>query len=155
MPRRVRKGIWIEPSRVKAPHRESKWEKSYPKIISNNPRYSIKPGSAPDPKFQLLKNIIYVCFLFQDGLEFSSPKISAPFYSIDETCNPYAKDDKLFLETFQRHLNQPLSADSNADAATADESRSSAAATKFVTTSDCQLVVMLLIANSLLINVII
>ena len=113
----------------------------------------------------VLKNIgfistpfYYFFFLFQDGLEFSSPKISAPFYSIDETCNPYAKDDKLFLETFQRHLNQPLSADSNnADAATADESRSSAAnLTKFFATSDCQLVVMLLlIANSLLRNVII
>ena len=106
--------------------------------------------------FQLIFIIFF--FLFQDGLEFSSPKISAPFYSIDETCNPYAKDDKLFLETFQRHLNQPLSADSNnADAATADESRSSAAnLTKFFATSDCQLVVMLLlIANSLLRNVII
>ncbi|XP_023339731.1 DBH-like monooxygenase protein 1 [Eurytemora carolleeae] len=43
-----------------------------------------------------------------DGLEFSSPKIHTPFYHIDETCNPYAKDDKLFLETFQKHLNQPL-----------------------------------------------
>ena len=41
-------------------------------------------------------------------MEFSSPKIHTPFYNIDETCNPYAKDDKLFLETFQKHLNQPL-----------------------------------------------
>lgn len=48
------------------------------------------------------------CDLFQDGLEFSSPRIHTPFYNIDETCNPYAKDDKLFLETFQRHFNQPL-----------------------------------------------
>ena len=46
--------------------------------------------------------------LFQDGLEFSSPKIHTPFYNIDETCNPYAKDDRLFLETFQKHLNQPI-----------------------------------------------
>ena len=43
----------------------------------------------------------------QDGLEFSSPRIHSPYYNIDDSCNPYAKDEKLFLETFQRHYNYP------------------------------------------------
>ena len=46
---------------------------------------------------------------FQDGLEFSPPRIHSPYYHIDDTCNPYAKDDKLFLETFQKHYNYPSS----------------------------------------------
>ena len=45
--------------------------------------------------------------LFQDGLEFSPPRIHSPYYHIDDTCNPYAKDEKLFLETFQKHYNYP------------------------------------------------
>ena len=44
---------------------------------------------------------------FQDSLEFSSPRIHSPYYHIDDTCNPYAKDEKLFLETFQKHYNYP------------------------------------------------
>ena len=42
---------------------------------------------------------------FQDSLEFSPPRIHSPYYHIDDTCNPYAKDEKLFLETFQKHYN--------------------------------------------------
>ena len=44
---------------------------------------------------------------FQDSLEFSPPRIHSPYYHIDDTCNPYAKDEKLFLETFQKHYNYP------------------------------------------------
>ena len=33
--------------------------------------------------------------------------IHSPYYHIDDTCNPYAKDEKLFLETFQKHYNYP------------------------------------------------
>ena len=47
----------------------------------------------------------YVCF--KDSLEFSPPRIHSPYYHIDDTCNPYAKDEKLFLETFQKHYNYP------------------------------------------------
>jgi hypothetical protein len=41
-------------------------------------------------------------------VEFQSPKIHTPFYNIEDNCNPYARDDKLFLETLQRHFNLPL-----------------------------------------------
>ena len=47
----------------------------------------------------------------QDGLEFSPPRIHSPYYHIDDTCNPYAKDEKLFLETFQKHYNYPQKAE--------------------------------------------
>ena len=43
----------------------------------------------------------------QDGMEFSPPRIHSPYYNIDDTCNPYAKDEKLFLETFQKHFKHP------------------------------------------------
>ena len=33
--------------------------------------------------------------------------IHSHYYHIDDTCNPYAKDEKLFLETFQKHYNYP------------------------------------------------
>jgi len=46
-----------------------------------------------------------------DGLEFSPPRIHSPYYHIDDTCNPYAKDEKLFLETFQKHYNYPQKAE--------------------------------------------
>ena len=36
-----------------------------------------------------------------DGLEFSPLSIHSPYYHIDDTSNPYAKDEKLFLKTFQ------------------------------------------------------
>jgi len=42
-----------------------------------------------------------------DGMEFSPPRIHSPYYNIDDTCNPYAKDEKLFLETFQKHFKHP------------------------------------------------
>lgn len=45
-----------------------------------------------------------------DGMEFSPPRIHSPFYNIDDTCNPYAKDEKLFLETFQKHFKHPQDA---------------------------------------------
>ena len=45
--------------------------------------------------------------VFQEGMEFSPPRIHSPYYHIDDTCNPYAKDEKLFLETFQKHFKQP------------------------------------------------
>ena len=54
-----------------------------------------------------LSLIINFLLLFQDGLEFSPPRIHSPYYNIDDTCNPYAKDEKLFLETFQKHYNYP------------------------------------------------
>ena len=47
---------------------------------------------------------------FQDGMEFSPPRIHSPYYNIDDTCNPYAKDEKLFLETFQKHFKHPQEA---------------------------------------------
>ena len=47
MPRRVRKGI------RKEPRRGIEIGKTLPKLFFNNPRSSIKPRSAPDPKFPL------------------------------------------------------------------------------------------------------
>ena len=44
-----RKEIRIGLRRVRAPRRRSKEKKSPPKLISNNPRSSIKAESAPDP----------------------------------------------------------------------------------------------------------
>ena len=43
-------------------------------------------------------------------MEFSPPRIHSPYYNIDDTCNPYAKDEKLFLETFQKHFKHPQEA---------------------------------------------
>ena len=51
---------------------------------------------------------VYFISVSQDGQEFSSPKIHTPFYKIDDSCNPYARDDKLFLETFQKHFRQEV-----------------------------------------------
>ncbi len=56
---------------------------------------------------------------FKDGLEFSSPKIHTPYYKIDDSCNPYARDDKLFLETFQKHFRQEVTEGSRARSSTA------------------------------------
>ena len=59
-----------------------------------------------------LQRIFYLTItLLQDGLEFSPPSIHSPYYHIDDTCNPYAKDEKLFLETFQKHYNYPQKAE--------------------------------------------
>ena len=56
--------------------------------------------------------------MFQEGMEFSPPRIHSPYYHIDDTCNPYAKDDKLFLETIQKHFKQPPSPSSSSSADT-------------------------------------
>ena len=53
---------------------------------------------------------------FQDGMEFSPPRIHSPYYNIDDTCNPYAKDEKLFLETFQKHFKHPQEAGARSEA---------------------------------------
>ena len=50
MPHKVREGIKIGPRRVSAPRLGYRKETPPPKIICNNPRSSIKPESAPDPK---------------------------------------------------------------------------------------------------------
>ncbi len=51
MPRRVRKRIRIGPSRVRAfPQEQEIGKKTSTNFVLNNPRSSIKPGSAPDLK---------------------------------------------------------------------------------------------------------
>ena len=60
-----------------------------------------------------LSTMYLTIVLFQDGLEFSPPRIHSPYYDIDDTCNPYAKDEKLFLETFKKHYNYPQRAEKN------------------------------------------
>ena len=57
---------------------------------------------------------------FQDGMEFSPPRINSPYYNIDDTCNPYAKDEKLFLETFQKHFKHPQEAGARSKASQLD-----------------------------------
>ena len=57
---------------------------------------------------------------FQDGMEFSPPRIHSPYYNIDDTCNPYAKDEKLFLETFQKHFKHPQEAGARSEASKLD-----------------------------------
>ena len=57
---------------------------------------------------------------FQDGMEFSPPRIHSPYYNIDDTCNPYAKDEKLFLETFQKHFKHPQEAGARSKASKLD-----------------------------------
>ena len=49
LPRRVRKEIRIGPCRVGALAGSRNRKKIHPQIISNSPRSSIKPISAPDP----------------------------------------------------------------------------------------------------------
>jgi len=52
LPRRVTIVIRAWPRSVRAPHRGYKYENTPPThIIFYNPRSSIKPESAPDPKF--------------------------------------------------------------------------------------------------------
>ena len=58
-------------------------------------------------------------------MEFSPPRIHSPYYHIDDTCNPYAKDDKLFLETFQKHYNYPSSSRAEDSASSSSLVRSS------------------------------
>ena len=57
---------------------------------------------------------------FQDGMEFSPPRIHSPYFNIDDTCNPYAKDEKLFLETFQKHFKHPQEAGARSEASKLD-----------------------------------
>ena len=57
---------------------------------------------------------------FQDGMEFSPPRIHSPYYNIDDTCNPYAKDEKLFLETFQKHFKHAQEAGARSEASKLD-----------------------------------
>ena len=65
-----------------------------------------------------------------DGLEFSPLSIHSPYYHIDDTCNPYAKDEKLFLETFQncieveKHYNFPQKAEKKIDSGEEELGRS-------------------------------
>ena len=51
------KGIRIKPRRVRAPALARNNKKTSPKIIFDNPRSSIKPGSARDPKYPLLSDL--------------------------------------------------------------------------------------------------
>ena len=44
-----------------------------------------------------LNFLTYYCL--QDSLEFSPPWIHSHYYHITDTCNPYAKDEMLLLET--------------------------------------------------------
>ena len=53
-------------------------------------------------------------------MEFSPPRIHSPYYNIDDTCNPYAKDEKLFLETFQKHFKHPQEAGARSEASKLD-----------------------------------
>ena len=53
-------------------------------------------------------------------MEFSPPRIHSPYYNIDDTCNPYAKDEKLFLETFQKHFKHPQEAGARSEASQLD-----------------------------------
>ena len=56
MPRKGRKRIRIGPRRVRNPTVQWLEKNTPPKLIFNNPRSSIKPGSAPDPYF-LVKQV--------------------------------------------------------------------------------------------------
>ena len=53
-------------------------------------------------------------------MEFSPPRIHSPYFNIDDTCNPYAKDEKLFLETFQKHFKHPQEAGARSEASKLD-----------------------------------
>ncbi len=54
LPRRVTKGIMIGPVGLELPAGAKNLKKRAPQNF-NNPRYIIKPESAPDPKFLLFK----------------------------------------------------------------------------------------------------
>ena len=61
LPRRVRRDIRIGPAWLKPPA-GARNRKTPPQIILNNPRSSIKPESAPDPKFFYF-NSVFLYFL--------------------------------------------------------------------------------------------
>ncbi len=56
---KLRKGIMIGPFKARAPRRCQKREKKPTKRIFNNPRSSIKPGSAPDQNIFFMQKIFF------------------------------------------------------------------------------------------------
>ena len=70
LPLRVRKWIRIEPRRVRASEGVRNKEKHPSNLFFNNPRLSILPGNAPDPKVLYYLVIIKIATIFFSSTKF-------------------------------------------------------------------------------------